>query len=216
MEAELWLRSIVGRSLYVWDQGDRPTCVAVATSVAHSAARTAAPVYAPDALWLHAMKAGAASDAGTTFAAVGAALEDWGQPSVSDWPYELPFTSVDPPVTAGTPPWDTAKLNPATATVDRVVTLVSAGTIPVVIINVHESFYLDSGGARLEKLDPGEAFYGRHAVCVVAHTVVNGDEWFVIQNSWGRDWGIGGYALVSPSYLSATLQELATVEPSSA
>lgn len=216
MKADLWLRSIAGRSTHLWDQGDRPTCVVVATSVAHGAARTSPMTYAPDALWLHAVKAAAASDAGTTLSAAGAALADWGQPPVADWPYELPFTSVDPPLAAGTPPWDTAEMRAVPATVDNLVTVVSLGAVPVIIIHVHESFYLELGGDRLETLDAGEAFYGRHAVCVVAHAVVDGDEWFVIQNSWGPDWGVGGYALASRAYLEATLQELATVDASSA
>ena len=53
--------------------------------------------------------------------------------------------------------------------------------------------------------------YGGHAVTVVGYTT-NG---FIIKNSWGRDWGMQGYAIVSFEYHRLFCDEaLAVKEPS--
>jgi hypothetical protein len=47
-----------------------------------------------------------------------------------------------------------------------------------------------------DKSKEGESRYGGHAVTLVGYTT-NG---FLIKNSWGRDWGMDGYAVVSFDY----------------
>jgi C1A family cysteine protease len=36
-----------------------------------------------------------------------------------------------------------------------------------------------------------------HAVLAVGYTTINGDEAFIVKNSWGSDWGVGGYVYIS-------------------
>jgi len=36
-----------------------------------------------------------------------------------------------------------------------------------------------------------------HAVLVVGYTTIDGEEAFIIKNSWGTEWGIGGYVYIS-------------------
>ena len=105
MHVDNWIHDLRDPRSHIWDQGNRPTCLAIAASTAHQLTRAHPEPFAPDALWLYTLNAGAASHDGTTAAAIGDALQDWGQPVAADWPYELPFTSVVPPDSAGTPPW---------------------------------------------------------------------------------------------------------------
>ncbi|MGX1585899.1 C1 family peptidase [Microbacterium sp. NPDC055502] len=94
-----------------------------------------------------------------------------------------------------------------------VMILLASGVAGLVVIRVYESFYLESGGHALDAFDPAEPLYGRHALCVVGAVDADGQEWFVVQNSWGTAWGDNGRALVSEAYLAATLDEVATVAP---
>jgi hypothetical protein len=51
---------------------------------------------------------------------------------------------------------------------------------------------------------PGENVPGKHAVLVVGATEEGeGVEALKIKNSWGHNWGQGGYALLSRPYLDA-------------
>ncbi len=62
---------------------------------------------------------------------------------------------------------------------------------------------------RLAHPDQPDA-YGGHAVTVVGYTA----EGFIIKNSWGRDWGMQGYAVVSYEYHRLFCDEaLAVTEP---
>lgn len=213
MHVDNWIHDLRDPRSYIWDQGDRPTCLAIAASTAHQLARTHPEPFAPDALWLHALNAGDASDDGTTTAAIGEALRDCGQPVATVWPYELPLSSVVPPNSAGTPPWLRAELSAETPTADGIRDVLASGVVPVVTLRIYDSFYLGPGDRVLDVLGPSEAFYGYHAVCIVGYVEHAGEEWFVIQNSWGADWGARGLAMLSQRYLAATLAEVVVVSP---
>lgn len=216
MEVDTWVHDLRDASAHVRDQGNRPTCLVMATSSAHQLTRAQAAPFAPDALWMHAVDAGATSDRGTTIAAIGRALQEWGQPAELDWPYELPSSSLVPPSTVGSPPWSTAVLQVDVATPRGALDLLSSGIVSVATLRVYDSFYLTQGARSLDVLEPSEFFYGHHAICIVGYVEDGGRRWFVIQNSWGAGWGDGGFALLSDRYLAATLVELAVVSPLSA
>ena len=65
---------------------------------------------------------------------------------------------------------------------------------PVVIgILIYESFYNinNSGIAPIPNIKK-EVEYGGHAVVIIGWTVINNKEYWVVQNSWGENWGDNG------------------------
>jgi C1A family cysteine protease len=85
----------------------------------------------------------------------------------------------------------------------------------MVILRVFDSFYLGRGDRTIDRLGPAERSYGNHAVCIIGYVEDDGEEWFVVQNSWGEGWGERGLALMSERYLTAVLVEVTVVSPSS-
>lgn len=114
MRKNIDLRSLVGRD--VLDQGTRPTCVAFAASVANEAlhhAEKTAEHFAPEALWWQATTAGATSLRGMVLNNVAPALLGYGQPELSQWPYDptLGAGTEEPPENLQNPPWKRSALN---------------------------------------------------------------------------------------------------------
>ena len=65
---------------------------------------------------------------------------------------------------------------------------------PVVIgISIYESFYnINNTGIAPVPNIMKEKNYGGHAVVIIGWTVINNEEYWVVQNSWGEDWGDNG------------------------
>lgn len=83
---------------------------------------------------------------------------------------------------------------------DRLASIRSAlrAKLPVIFgTKVTQAFTGSSGGKSLVSR-PSGPFAGGHAMVVVG---LVGDN-FLIKNSWGPAWGVGGYFLMSPDYLS--------------
>jgi C1A family cysteine protease len=69
--------------------------------------------------------------------------------------------------------------------------------------SVYESFesqaVADTGIVPLPKR--GEQLLGGHEVCAVGYLTHEGKPYFICQNSWGTEWGQGGFFLMPPEYL---------------
>ena len=53
--------------------------------------------------------------------------------------------------------------------------------------------------------DLNDQFMGGHAVCAVGYD--DDKQWFIVRNSWGADWGDGGYFYLPYSYFVPTLSD---------
>jgi C1A family cysteine protease len=65
-------------------------------------------------------------------------------------------------------------------------------------LNVDQAFFnATATGGKLDK--KVGAIAGGHAVCIVGYRK---DGRFIIRNSWGKDWGDGGFCFASPKYIT--------------
>jgi hypothetical protein len=192
-------------------QGNRPLCVAFAMSLLHESERTRAgeevASLAPEALWANALRRGLTSKDGTSTAAIADALEDEGQPSLADWPFNgglAELTEVAPAI-VGAPPWLRAGARHFRLARDRVEAeleaVLAAGQLALIVVDVTNEFYFPLASGVVDT-DPGSASLGRHAIACVGAATVAGERLFLVQNSWGDRWGAGGYGWLNHDYLS--------------
>ena len=122
----------------VRDQGARPTCLSLATTVAHEHARGSGASLAPE--YLHYFASGNGSSDGVLFPDVARALRHPGQPAEADCPY----------CPGGLPPgWHPPKgvklyrreSEPRTPDGNQIAALLDVGRVPVLGISVPRPFY---------------------------------------------------------------------------
>lgn len=79
---------------------------------------------------------------------------------------------------------------------------------PVLLsIDVYESFYDIDGSGKYDNVGYNNTGYG-HAMVIVGWTEINGTGYYVVQNSWGEQWGKNGYCYIP--YSSRCISEMYT------
>lgn len=193
------------------DQGPRPTCVAVALADMHG--RLAQPQYraAIETLWWDLDQRGLTGPDGVLVGDAADALSRTGHCTDAEWPYDplLGHASQPPPPTAGTPPWDCARLQPFTlgqdGVEDALEDVLAGGQAVMLVVEVTDEFEAaDLVSGRIAVPDIRAPSGGFHAVLAVgAWTEPGFGRALLIRNSWGPDWGALGYGLMPVEYLVA-------------
>jgi hypothetical protein len=193
----------------VLDQGARGTCLAVATSQAHQAARNGAPL-APDALWLTVRGPGPTDQVGIWPHEVADAVAIPGQPVLSVMPLEIAVgVYLQWPIGIANEPFYGARMSIHGGT-DAVRDALAANQIAVLVIDVTDHFGLLTPDDTVVDADPvRKSFYSRHAViCVGAGRSDDGGELFLIRNSWGPWWADGGDGWLTAAFLDEHCDEV--------
>jgi Papain family cysteine protease len=198
----------------VRDQGKRPTCLAFAASDLHAALRGAWRPLSCEYLFYHAQqRSGRTARESATLKTILEAVRDQGQPIEARWPY----MASHPPKKAWKPPSPIGLLfrrdgGPGGNTVDEIVRLLDLGQPVIVLLMLSPSF--DSAGADgLVDAAPGEVpdYSRRHALIAVGYGHRTGTRVVLVRNSWGDDWGMGGYGWLTEPFLAARVFRLATL-----
>lgn len=196
--------------LPVRHQGRRSSCLAFASSTAHEHQLAPGEHLSVEYLFFHAVARMSAKDpgAGTTMTAAAAALGDDGQPVESAWPYNpgQPAIWAPPPITSAL---HKTRMVPDKAGFDKILTALDAGTPTILGLVITDAFYHPDADGHVRYCPPDIERIG-HAVLAVGygHNSV-GEPLLLIRNSWGNDWGIGGYAWLSRGYVERQLHETA-------
>lgn len=134
-----------------------------------------------------------------------------GIPSEDVWPYDISQFAVTPSQLAVTYANKLHGLKYASVDNTNKALIVNAlmQGLPVVFgVTVYESFMTDQVAATGIVPYPGqnESVAGGHAMVIVGYH--SPDDTFIVRNSWGTNWGQGGYCRIPASYL--TNPDLAT------
>jgi hypothetical protein len=184
----------------VRNQGDRPTCVAFATSAAHEwSAGDAAHRSAEDAMWAAHRIGGVPGreEVAASWALTGP--QTHGHASETAWPYGQPRWTAGRPdaALAREPPRPDRLHHLANAGFDSVAAAVDAARPVILTLGVVYTAWREPGG--VIDAEPGRKTPANHAVLAVG--ALTGPDRIVLKNSWGPNWGDHGYGYVTRRYL---------------
>lgn len=184
------------------DQGARPTCIAFTLSELNLVAATHATDLSPEYLYqlaAHHTRTWEPHYGVPLNAAVTAANK--GQPVESDFPYQ----DNEPPKPI---PYLPTALNLHGARIvisppnnSRIIGAIQHNKPVGLCINLTRSFYHPVNGVVADEPMPLKDVL--HAVTVVGMGNKDREQYFLIRNSWGVDWGIDGHAWLSAGYVQS-------------
>jgi C1A family cysteine protease len=195
----------------VYDQGQLGSCTgnAIAGVIEFDELKEKQPnVTAPSRLFIYynerAMEGTVASDSGAQIRDGIKSVASLGACSETVWPYDPAQFAQKPPDAA----YAAAKKHTAVAyqriarDLAQMKGCLASGYPFVFGFTVYESFesqeVASSGHAPMPK--PKEESIGGHAVVAVGYD--DGQQWFVVRNSWGTGWGMDGYFTLPYAYLT--------------
>lgn len=195
------------------DQGQRPTCLAFATSDAHAAVIGPFQPLSVEYLFYHAIQRmpGKNPHDGINFEAANGALSNEGQPAENEWPY-LPHLPADlkswvPPRACGVMK---RSLTEFVHPFDGIQELLEKNHPVIVILKLSAGFYRPDSFGIVHDNDK-TSFTGRHAVIAVGHGTASNGPTLLVRNSWGQKWGRDGHAYLHKSYVDSRALAVLTV-----
>jgi hypothetical protein len=198
------------------DQGQRPTCLAFATSDVHAALRGPWAALSCEYLFYQAQRrANRTPNEGALLSSMLDAVRHDGQPHETGWPY---FTRLPADPSQWVPP---AGLEPlfrragetGKHTVDAIVQELDQGRPLIVLLRLSFSFdWVQPDGIVDEATGEQPDLSRRHAVIAVGHAEVKGQRAVIVRNSWDDGWGASGYGFLTEKYLVPRVFQLATLK----
>lgn len=195
----------------MYDQGQIGSSVAqaLAGGLEFSRRRQNVEVFTPSRLFMYYIAREAAGtqadDAGATYRDSLQAVNRYGAPPEAEGPYVTDKLTLRPPRRV----YQAAARHAAIAykrlrnRLDQVKGCLAEGYPVLLGFPIYESFFgnsvVETGRVPLPGDD--ELMIGGHAVMIVGYD--DGEQSFVVRNSWGTAWGMGGYFFLPYAYLSA-------------
>ncbi|HYX35329.1 MAG TPA: C1 family peptidase [Oligoflexus sp.] len=190
------------RYFRAWDQGDLGSCTAQAAAAACmflDVYDRDMPVVTPSRLFIYyatrTLEGTKKYDSGATLRNTLKAISTWGYPPEEAWPYDIKAFSIRPKEEViGVAAKEKVKIyERVQRNLDHFRQIISEGHPIIMGFSVYESLY----GRNVKKTGvipvpkTSEKLEGGHAVLVCGYDDTKGA--LIIRNSWGEDWGEGGY-----------------------
>jgi hypothetical protein len=191
----------------VRDQGRRGTCLSIAVNDGHHAIRSKPPTLSIDYLHYQAVQRDEGSNInnGVSIEAIRQALLEAGHPAESECPYSsAPRPSDWVPAHPEGDVWRRVTIEPA-PTWGFVHSTLSAKRPIVIVLSITDEFYEPVDGVVSDTAGTSRA---RHAVLGVGLHATEAR--VLVRNCWGEEWGVGGHAWLSATYLQARCSALVT------
>ena len=200
-----------------YDQLNLGSCTAnaLAACVEFDLIKQKLPRFIPSRLFVYynerQLEGTTSSDAGARISDGVKAISVLGAPPEIDWPYIPDSFATKPSVQAYVDAKRTRALNSQVIdqNLDDMRACLAGGFPFVFGFSVYESFESDAVAANgvVPMPEQGEQVVGGHAVVCVGYSdqnVLSGvpAQHFVVRNSWGTEWGTGGYCFMPYAYLT--------------
>jgi C1A family cysteine protease len=196
----------------VYDQGQLGSCTANAIAAAYDVDRGIQKLefMGPSRLFIYynerALEGTIRSDAGAQIRDGIKTLKIDGVAPETMWPYQVSKFAKQPPADAYADALENEALSYArvSATQAAIQTVLANGRPIVIGFTVYESF--ESAKVAKTGIMPmpakGEKVLGGHAVLVVGYKKIGAKLYWIVRNSWGASWGVGGYFYMPAEYLT--------------
>lgn len=142
-------------------------------------------------------------DAGTSIHSAVQALETQGVPDEATWPYYPNYFATQPSSAAykqGTQfKADTFQTKYLRQNIVQIKSALASNMVVVCGISVYASF-MNAKEGMIPVPQPGEELLGGHAISLVGYD--DSKQAFIMRNSWGASWQLGGYAYLPYQYLA--------------
>ena len=183
------------------DQGDRPTCLAVATTGGHEYLRGRLPLSVEHLFWNAVQRGGAGPD-GASMNEIRDGVVIDGQCEEGVWPYDRVSGTPKPAVTD--PVFRVSSGQVIAASLDTLRAALDQGQGVVVGLSINLAFL--RGDDPIDAAVLAEDLYGLHAVLAVGYD--DAGRLVTIKNSWGVDWANAGYGRLTYEYLARYAVEM--------
>lgn len=190
------------------NQGDRPTCLAFASSDLNQLLNEHDVELSVEYLLHHAGKniPGWSPKDGLTVPSAVAALRQPGQPEENSYPYQANNHDFPTQIPGAFSPLYCANCVQLNLSIDQIEAAVRGGNAVCIGVAMSDKFFVPVDGIVNDSVNyiPGMG----HAVLAVGIGVHQASKqtYFLIRNSWGPNWGINGHAWLSREYLSNYLR----------
>ncbi|MFA7585397.1 MAG: C1 family peptidase [Novosphingobium sp.] len=205
------LRDLRPGLLAVRSQGNRPTCLAFATSAANENLSRVDEHLSVEYLYFHAVARtpGASPHAGTTMEAAAEALLHDGQPVETHWPYLDTVSDTWAPPSSAEKPFCGA-LQVGRLTFNEIAAELDADRPVVLGLLISDAFYVPDSEGRIVPW-ANDVVRGGHALLAIGHGLDHDERFLLVRNSWGIGWGLHGHAWIRQDYVEQHLHQTAAI-----